>query len=285
MDFNIEKLFIVLLVFCFALLSLRFIRKKAQAPSDTAPVFALLSDFGYDFAVATMEAIIIKALPNARVIHIDHTINKFNVVSGAFVLQQAYAHCPKGTIFIGVVDPGVGSERQAICIEHEGYTFIGPNNGLFHHILKQGNCRVYAVDEQIIKPASYTFHGRDVFTPAAINVARKDYGFLKSMNADKIVLLENVEHSSIVTYIDSFGNVKTNIPIDNRFSNAEYITVRIDGIPYVIKFVKTFAEVQKGELLAYEGSNKTLELAVNLGSAQQDLKIFVGQEIFVIHAQ
>ncbi len=246
--------------------------------------FALLTDFGYDFAVATMESLILKQLPQARVIHLDHTITKFNVVSGAFVLQQVYDYCPKNTIILGIVDPGVGSERRAICIEYDGYTFIGPNNGLFHYILKREGRRVYSIDEHIIKPASYTFHGRDLFTPAAIKIANNQKDFLKPIAEDEIVYLHAIENRSIVTYIDSFGNIKTNIKLDNLNQQVHHLVLEIQGVRYHTQFVKTFADVPVGQLLSYEGSNKTLELAVNLGSAQSLLHAQPGQEIAIVEA-
>src|SRR5476651_2539393 len=101
------------------------------------PTFSFITYFGYDFAVASMEALVVKHIAQARVIHLDHTIEKFSILSAAFVLKNSYQYFPKGTIFIAIVDPGVGSKRQTLCIETEDYIFIGPNNGIFHYIFKQ----------------------------------------------------------------------------------------------------------------------------------------------------
>jgi S-adenosyl-L-methionine hydrolase (adenosine-forming) len=98
------------------------------------PVFGLLTDFGFDFAVASMKALILKALPQAHIIDIDHSLNKFSVLSAAFILDKTHQFFPKNTHFITVVDPGVGSHRAPVCIETDSYSFFGPNNGVFHYI-------------------------------------------------------------------------------------------------------------------------------------------------------
>lgn len=243
------------------------------------PTFAFITDFGRDFAVASMEALIIKELPNARIIHLDHSIEKFCISSAAFVLQTSYKYFPHGTVFIAIIDPGVGSNRQTLCIQTEHYTFIGPNNGIFHHILQQEKpVNIWHIDETIIQPASYTFHGRDLFTPAAIKYAQNDRSWLKRADQNDLVFLNEPERPRI-TYIDSFGNIKTNIVITDEISSSQHVSVVINDKSYDAKFVHTFSEAPVDDLIVYLGSNNTLEVAINLGSAQQKVNARAGQLI------
>ncbi len=100
------------------------------------PVFALLTDFGFDFAVASMKGLILKAIPNAHIVDVDHSLKKFSTLSAAFIIDKAHQFFPINTHFITVVDPGVGSQRTPVCIETPEYTFFGPNNGIFHYLLR-----------------------------------------------------------------------------------------------------------------------------------------------------
>ena len=240
------------------------------------PIVALLTDFGRDFAVAALEAIVLRQVPHARVIHVDHSIEKFNVVSAAFVLEQSYRIFPKGTVFVGVVDPGVGSERAALCIEYEGYIFIGPDNGIFHTILKNPDACIYQIDEAIISPASSTFHGRDIFIPAACAYLNGKRDFCKKI--DSWVSLPELDDTSLIVYIDSFGNIKTNVTYPN-FPKDTHISIKHNNIQYSARVVTTFSDVQKGELILYKGSNNTIEIAVVKESAQVALTAHVWQSI------
>ena len=132
--------------------------------------FAIITDFGFDFSVASMKALILKDFPNAQIVDIDHSIKQFSILSGAFVIHKVYKYFPDQTIFICVVDPGVGSKREPIYIDTGNYKFIGPNNGLFHYILKElgSPCKTYVIKEEFRPVKSTTFHGRDLFTPASI---------------------------------------------------------------------------------------------------------------------
>jgi S-adenosylmethionine hydrolase len=244
--------------------------------------FGLLTDFGFDFAVASMKGVLLQALPDARIIDIDHTIEKFNIINAAFVIDKVYRFLPDTTILICVVDPGVGSERDILYVEADGYRFIGPNNGIFHHLLTKQNTKVYAINQQLFNSESVTFHGRDIFSPAAIRLAQGDQSMLKPIDRNDIVLLDNLGDqitTGVITYIDSFGNIKTNIKVQDTLVVGNYVTLFIDDIPYTINYTHTFAQVLPGELLCYKGSNGTLEIAVNYGSAQEKLDVRVGAKI------
>jgi len=249
------------------------------------PIFGIITDFGFDFAIASMKGLILCTYPDAKIVDIDHSVEHFSIMSAAFILQKVYKFFPDGTIFICVIDPGVGSDRELICIDIKSYKFVGPNNGIFHYISKDitAEDRVYKIKNDFHAVHSNTFHGRDVLTPAAIELAKGNKSFLEvssKENITHIALLEGGEF--VVLYIDGFGNIKTNIPANIVILNFLKIKTRCGSKN--IRFVKTFSDVDRGELLCYRGSNDTLEIAVNLGSANKVLGLCVG-DILEIESQ
>ena len=132
-----------------------------------------MTDFGNrDYYVGAMKGVILSINPDARIIDITHDIEPQNITSAAFVLSACYRDFPPATIFVCVVDPGVGSERRAIVVESNDHIFVGPDNGLFSFVLNP-NARVIAIknDRFFRKPVSSTFHGRDIFAPVAAHLS------------------------------------------------------------------------------------------------------------------
>lgn len=246
-------------------------------------IFAIITDFGFDFSVASMKALILRSFLDAQIVDIDHSIKQFSILSGAFVINKVYKYFPKQTIFICIVDPGVGSEREPICIDIGDYKFIGPNNGLFHFILKDVKltCKIYEIKEKFISPHSNTFHGRDLFTPAAIELAKDNYKIISPFDKNKLVFIPALEEENfVVVYIDGFGNIKTNIPVDN-IKDKNILNISVNGILHKIKFAKTFSDAKNNELLCYKGSNNTLEIAANLASAKDIINVNIGDYIAI----
>jgi len=246
--------------------------------------FSLLTDFGFDFAVASIKGVLLKAFPDAQIVDIDHTIEKFNVLNAAFVIEKINKFLPENIIFLCVIDPGVGSERDILCVEFGTHRFIGPNNGVFHFLFDRPEVKVYKIQQEQFAAESVTFHGRDIFAPAAISLAKGDYSILFPIAAHEIVRLHDLGdqiHSGVITYIDSFGNIKTNIIVQDSLITENCVTFLINQKSYNVKFTRTFLHVQPGELLCYKGSNATLEIAVNLGSAKKDLNVQVGDRIYL----
>lgn len=247
-------------------------------------VFAMITDFGFDFSVASMKGLILKNFPNAQIVDIDHSIKQFSILSGAFIIDKIYNYFPDKTIFICVVDPGVGSKREPIFLDTGNYKFIGPNNGLFHYILNDPGIsyKSYAIKEEFRSVRSITFHGRDLFTPAAIEIAKDNFDIVEPIDRDKLVFIPILKSEApVITYIDGFGNIKTNIPFGNDFKKKDFLRVNVNNAIRLIKVANTFSEVAIGELLCYRGSNNTLEIAANLASAENALKVKVGDHITI----
>jgi len=244
--------------------------------------FGLLTDFGFDFAVASIKGVLLKEFPDAQVVDIDHSIEKFSIINAAFVIEKIYRFLPFNTIFLCVIDPGVGSERDILCVELGSQRFIGPNNGIFHYLFKKGGVKIYKIQQQIFNSESVTFHGRDIFAPAAISLAHEDLSILTPIDNDLVVQLTNLGdqvNNGVITYIDSFGNIKTNIIVKDDLKLESHVNLLFNQQRYTIKFMSTFVDVKPGELLCYKGSNATLEIAVNLGSAQKVLGVAVGATV------
>jgi len=247
-------------------------------------VFALMTDFSFDFSVASMKALIIKDFPDAQIVDIDHSIKQFSILSGAFVINNVYKYFPEQTIFICVIDPGVGGKREPVYIDTGNYKFIGPNNGLFHYLLKElgSSCKTYLIKEDFRSTHSNTFHGRDFFTPAAIELSKGNYEIITPFDNDKLVFIPVLEDKNfVITYIDGFGNIKTNITVGSDIKDKNILDITINNVAHKIKFANTFSDVQNGELLCYKGSNDTLEIAANLASAKNFLNVNVGDNIVI----
>src|SRR5436190_5083255 len=141
-------------------------------------IFGLLTDFGFDFAVASIKGVLLKSFSDAQIIDIDHEIEKFNTLNAAFVIEKIHTFFPQETIFLCVVDPGVGSERDLLCVQIGKQYFVGPNNGIFHYLFDFQEVKIYKIEQEYFIPKSIIFRGRDIFAPAAIKLAQGDYSIL-----------------------------------------------------------------------------------------------------------
>ncbi len=242
-------------------------------------IITLTTDFGLnDYYVGAMKGVILSINPDAKIIDITHAIPKYDVIKAAFTAQNICPYFPKETIHIVVVDPGVGSERKPIVVHSEQGIFIGPDNGVFSFIYKSSkevSIREIANVEYLLEERSNTFHGRDIFAPAAAHISLGvDINELGA-GIESPVLLDppepTISEDAIigeVIYTDSFGNLITNIPGDMINNSSE---IHIDK--FVIDSVaSSYQDVEKGELLSIIGSSGFLEISVNRGSASELIK-------------
>ncbi|MEO0203145.1 MAG: SAM-dependent chlorinase/fluorinase [candidate division WOR-3 bacterium] len=238
---------------------------------------AFISDFGESFYVGQVKGIIKSINSNVEIIDIAHNIPKFNIKAGQFVLYTSYKYFPKETIFLAVIDPGVGSQRRAIAIESENYYFVGPDNGLFGFLK---NYKAYEIE--IPKNSSYTFHARDVFGPFCAKLSKgynikdiaKPIEKIIELDFRKVEFFENFVIGEVI-FIDDFGNLITNIEFDNKFKNVEIKTIKIQ------KKVKTYSQANKDELVFLKGSSGFLEISVVEGNASEKLNVSFGEIVKV----
>jgi len=255
-------------------------------------VIALLTDFGtVDGYVAAMKGRILSLAPNAMLVDVTHDIPPFDIHSGAFTLYNCYRQFPPQTVFVTVVDPGVGTHRAGVVVKSEQFIFIGPDNGVFSLVLQNESVTAYIIQtEKLPWVVSPTFHGRDVFAPL---------GALAVVNPAKMMnYLEPAEHPlqtfwtpphwetstrirAEVLHVDRFGNIILNIRRPDFGEHAlDRLRVTIKGHE-VAGLKKTFGDVRPGELLINFDSSDFLQIAKNQGNAARELQVQPGDEVLI----
>ena len=257
-------------------------------------IITLTTDFELaDGYVGTMKGVILGIAPTATIVDISHDIPPQDMREAAYTLYAAYPYFPQGTIHVVVVDPGVGSERRGIALRTPQATFVAPDNGVLSYVV--AGERV----EQIVhltnpcyhlSPVSRTFHGRDIFAPAAAHLAR---GIPLAELGDPLteIVAFSLPRPQVrsdgtivgqVIHVDRFGNLITSITAtdlaDHSLLGASVIEIKGQGIRGI---ANTYAEVATGKLLAIVGSSNRLEIAVSGGSASQTLEAKVGDEVLL----
>lgn len=247
------------------------------------PVIALLTDFGTrDHYVGTMKGVMLGVCPDATFVDISHDIPVHDVLAGAFELAASYRYFPPGTIFLVVVDPGVGSARRGIAVESGDYVFVAPDNGVLSIIFDELPSRraVELGERRYARPTiSRTFEGRDRFAPAAAWLAKGLELTALGRPAGQLVRLDvprpSVTPAAIdgqVVRVDRFGNLVTNI--DRRtfdgFVTGDSLVIQI-GDREVARVISTYVDARPGELCALFGSSDHLEVALNGASAAESI--------------
>jgi S-adenosylmethionine hydrolase len=242
-------------------------------------IVTLLTDFGTaDGYVAEMKGVILSAVPNARIVDVTHEITAHDVEAGRLAVARYWRRFPHGTVHVAVVDPTVGSARAALAVESDGRFLVGPDNGLLSPALLAPGARVVALP--VSPRAAPTFHGRDVFAPAAAQLANGTPLDSLGTPYDAPIVLRTPEahrgaDGSIegeVIAIDRFGNAITNLLV--RGAGA---TVYVGGTAVVVR--RSYADVEPGAAVALTGSNGLLEIAVRDGSAAQRFALRRGSRV------
>jgi len=262
------------------------------------PVISFLTDFGPDSAAAICRGVMLSIARDAQIVDIDHGVRKFAIGDGAFLLWAALPWLPTGT-HLGVVDPGVGTERRPIALRvARGDVLVGPDNGLLRPAAERlggiVEARLLENPDLMLPERSSTFHGRDIFSPVVAHLAAGvPFDAVGSIVAvDSLVgrTFPAPTHAADgaleaeVLYVDSFGNVRLSArPSDlDPAQQAGAATLSIER-PHETsldgRFVRTFGAVPAGELLVYEDSNGCLAIGVNQGSAAERLRLATGDRI------
>ncbi len=247
------------------------------------PTIALLTDFGLtDTYVGAMKGVIAGIAPGANLIDLSHHIPPQDAAAGAYALLTSYADFPSGTVFCCVIDPEVGSGRDALAAQvttqGDTYLFVFPDNGLltpiFEEVIVQG---VVSLEnpEYHHKKASRTFHGRDIFAPVSAHLAngveleslgtRCDSGRIRRLEWPEVVPTENGFDARII-HVDHFGNLITNLK-ERRLEPRAGVWSVICGNVVMDRISATFADVKVNQPLTYIGSAGFLELAIRQGNA------------------
>lgn len=267
----------------------------------TPPVIAIMTDFGAgDGDVGVMKGVIAGIAPEAHLIDLTHEIAPQHVQSAAWILSSAYQYFPTMSVFLCVVDPGVGSARQAIALHAGNWFFVGPDNGLFSYVMAEQPVHMAV---QLTNPAfqmprvSSTFHGRDIFAPAAAHLAHLGAQALPQFGSalapDSLVRLSagqaSREGSSIhgqIIHVDNFGNLITNIPlgmVPDLYTMPLPRLTFLKGQQVVDQRRRFFADGEEdGRAFLYGDSSGYVGVAVRNGSAARTLGAGYGSP-FILH--
>lgn len=252
---------------------------------------ALLTDFGLsDNFVGVIKGVILKINPKLSLVDISHQVSPHDIVQAAFLLRNSYKYFPQGTIFLAVVDPGVGSKQHPIIIRSKNYFFVGPNNGCLSLAAEEDGIRkIVAIENKryFLKPISHTFHGRDIFAPAAghlscqrrLNSFGETLSVIKHLDIAKPKASKGILKGEVV-YIDRFGNLVTNIgeALFRRTTRNKRFKIKIKDIE-IGSVVSSYQAVQEGKPLAIFGSFGLLEISLNKASAKRLLGVAKGDSV------
>jgi S-adenosyl-L-methionine hydrolase (adenosine-forming) len=258
------------------------------------PIVTLLTDYGTkDHFVASMKAVILSITPQVQIIDITHDVPAHDILEAGFVLRSCFSYFPSRTIHVVVVDPTVGSQRKPIIVATDNYYFVAPDNGVLSLIydVEPVSTVVEIASEHLMLPeVSKTFHGRDIFAPAAAWLARgtdmlnfgdpiEEY---TKITLPKAKMVGDALIKGNVLHVDRFGNLITNISREDFNAAREKVpgnTVKtLIGKQEIVGLKEYYAEVQKGEILALFGSSNLLEISQNQGSAARTLGVSRGAE-------
>jgi S-adenosylmethionine hydrolase len=256
-------------------------------------LITLTTDFGYrDPFVGVIKGVILGINPWARIVDITHGISPHNIVEAAFAIEESYGYFPSGTIHVVVVDPGVGSERRPIAVSANRHTFVGPDNGVFSLIYDSPRTETFHVihitaKHYFLKSRGGTFHGRDVFAPAAASLSKGlDMSRLGEPITDFVRL--PVPRPSVgkgrvdgeVIHMDGFGNAITNIRVEDMEPMGRAgLKVLIKGVELDIK--DYYAQGGDGKPHTVINSNGMLEIFIYMGSAATEMGLKTGERVAV----
>lgn len=254
----------------------------------SSPIVVFLTDFGDDPYAGVMKGVILSHCPGAIPVDLTNHVSPGNVREGAWLLLANYAYFPAGSVFLAVVDPGVGTARKALAVKAGDYFFIGPDNGLLYPAMTDaGSVEVIALP--VPKKASCTFHGRDVFAPAAARLAAGvSLGEIGSPAVPKVRFhfYRKGREGEVVT-IDRFGNVITNLPPLARRRRCRVRFSREGGEGYFegeLSHLTAYAAVPaavEDQFFLVTSSGGTLEVALRGAAAAPRLGVRIGDRVLI----
>jgi S-adenosylmethionine hydrolase len=255
-------------------------------------IITLTTDFGLrDPYVAEMKAVVLSLHPEAKIVDVSHDIAKFDIRMGAYTLACAARYFPKGTIHVAVVDPCVGTKRRSIIIQTKRAYYVGPDNGLLVPAAsQQGIGHAYEITnrELMLPTTSNTFHGRDVFAPAAAHLANGTESNIFGPEIHEITMpryAKTVRRKNTlrgeVLHIDDFGNIITGIREEELASakTAKKVKIKLGNRKLELNRCRTYADAQARNPVALVGSHGFLEISINSGNAARMLRAKSGDKV------
>jgi S-adenosylmethionine hydrolase len=274
-------------------------QQQQTAKPAARPVIVFMTDFGTaNDAVAICKAVMLQIVPDVRIMDISHQVTPFSIEDGARFLSGVTPYYPAGTVFLVVIDPGVGTSRKAVIVKtkKEQY-FVLPDNGLMTPVVDRdgfdGAREITNTAWMIGAGISSTFHGRDIFSPAAAHLAAGEdwtqagpaVGSLVRLTPRVSTLSDKGITGEVIALDDPFGSLITDIPGDDfrklGYQLGDKVTVKVGQQSYTLPYVKTFMDVPVGQILLYQDSRGRMGLAVNQGNFGTKYKVTPPLAVFI----
>jgi len=295
----------VLFLSILALVSCGKPQSTSDNPSSSSrnpsvrPAIVFMTDFGTaNDAVAICKAVMISIAPEARIMDITHQVTPFSIEEGARFLAGVSPYYPAGTVFVAVIDPGVGTSRRAVVVKtRKSQYFVLPDNGLVSTVVERDGLEsareISNTSWMIGENVSSTFHGRDIFSPVGAHLAAGwDFTLVGPVVPQLIRLSSKVSTTTdkgidgdLIGLDDPFGSVITDIPAEEftalGYKIGERVTVLLDKKPFTLPYVKTFMDVPVGDPLLYVDSRGRMALALNQRNFSQVNKVTPPGTIFI----
>ena len=250
--------------------------------SYQSPLIVLMTDFGNDPYVGIMKGQILQINPSVKILSLSNHIKNHDIRQGAFILLKSYKYFPINTIFLIVVDPGVGGLRKAIGAQINNYYFVGPDNGILYPIISEFE-EASIVDLPIPNNIPFTFHGRDVFAPAAANLSQTysltDLGPPSVLKTPLHFYWDPKTSSGEVIFIDHFGNIITNLPESMNLKLNEDYLVTTGRIKFTATLKRSYYEGSDQNPFLLINSFNTLEITLRNKKASDVLDLHPGDRI------
>ncbi|MGC1685178.1 MAG: SAM-dependent chlorinase/fluorinase [Candidatus Acidiferrales bacterium] len=301
---ELKPIFVIAILFVSAFAAGCGTKPQSEARSESAPqhpTIVFMTDFGTaNDAVAICKAVMLQIVPDVRIMDITHQVTPFSIEDGARFLAGVTPYYPAGTVFVVVVDPGVGTSRKAIIVKSKkGQYFDLPDNGLITPVADrdglEGAREITNRSWMIGAGISSTFHGRDIFSPSGAHLAAGEDWTLVGPEVDvKSLVRLNVPVSTtdakgisgqVVALDDPFGNLLTDIPSDDfkqlGYKVGDKVTVKINGKPYTMPYANTFMDVPVGQMLLYVTSRERIGFALNERDFSKTYKITPPVAVFI----
>jgi S-adenosylmethionine hydrolase len=256
-------------------------RATASRATASRPVLVFITDFGTaNDAVAICKAVMVGIAPDVRIMDITHQVTPFSIEEGARFLEGVTPYYPAGTVFVGVIDPGVGTNRKAVVVKSQkGQYFVVPDNGLVSPVIDRDGLdsarEITSTSWMIGDAISSTFHGRDIFSPVGAHLAAGwDYTLVGAEVQQLVRLTPRTAEvtdkgiaGEIIALDDPFGSLISDIPGDEfkklGYGLGDRVTVELNKKPFTLPYSKTFMDVAVGEPLLYIDSRGRIGLALN----------------------
>ncbi|MEA2020932.1 MAG: S-adenosyl-l-methionine hydroxide adenosyltransferase family protein [Candidatus Caldatribacteriota bacterium] len=275
---------------CFLLTAFLILVFTFSSFAEVSPngIIGFLTDWGEtDYFVGACKGVMLTIEPELKLVDISHGVTPFNIQEGANTLLYAAREFPEGTVFLAIVDPGVGTERKPLLLvtRNDKY-FIAPDNGILTLIMNEmGIKKVYKLENnKYFRPGkiSKDFHGRDIFSPVAAHIASGDpiSEVGSELNPEELVRLpiknskvENNKAIGYVVYINQYGNIIVNITQNDfdalSINLGDSVNVKIGEKTQKIKVGTTYGDVPEGDWVCFIACNEVLEIAINWGNANE----------------